>query len=418
MRTIRVLLMSLLGVLTLSGVMAAGAQAAEQSWMLNGESMPAISLKEESISLSGALNILVSGKFTVECKAVENVGKIFENGGDELKAKLNKCEVLKAPACKVSVPVTMEAKFEPIPVSSTYYDKLVPLKEGSPLMTLKLGKECAFGEEVAVNGSVAAEMSLEAKEKQPLTFSESISKKVNEGLKSQSEAELGLKTSTSTAFLSGTLLMALSGEAHQDQQMRQAPVTRLCSTIGEPCQNILGFNQSVKIEHEGKVKFIYQAPAGTTKEVVCAGWKMEGTLTRNAGANRGPVEGTNITGAFANNGCTIGGNVCAVTTVDTPWVITLTTINLMGRGLIGVVRPGFKFVCGGKTCVYKAQPELDLFFYQGGMPGKAKKTPFNLVVDGPLSDADCTVDALWEAEAGTGEFAYKFAEPATLFLTR
>jgi hypothetical protein len=393
------------------------AQAAEQVWMINGESMPAISLKEESLSLSGALNVLVPGKFTVECKVVEGAGKIFESGTDELKAKLTKCEVAKAPGCKISEPVSMEVTFGPIPVGSSYYDKVVPLKEGGSLMTLKLGKECEFGEEITVKGSVAAEMSLEAKEKQPLTFSEAITKEVNEGLKLQSEAELSLKAGESTAYLSGELLLALSGEAHQGQQMLQAPVTRLCSTLTNPCQNILGFNQNVKIEHEGNVKFTYEAPAGAVKEVICGGWKMEGTLIRNSLPNAGPVEGNNITGAFAANGCTIGGNVCTVTMLGAPWRINLrATQPAAGRGLVTVIDVGFKFVCGGKTCGYEAVPQLS--FYEWGTPGKAKQTPFNIVRAGAVSDADCSIIAVWEAVGGAGDFAYKFTEPGTLALTR
>ncbi len=415
MRAVRLLLASALGVLAIVALSAATASAAaiESEWMIEGETLSEMEASEESISLSGGpLSIIVPGKWTVECKKASNSDAIFKGGTDKLVISLTECSVLSLPACKVSEPVVLEAKATLIQVGESRYYKVEPLSAEKPFGTLTIkGAECTLPEKSEVKGSVAAEPSLEAQVKQPLTFSEAISKAANEGLKAESEAELELKVGSLSAKLSGELTMALSG-ANSGLEWTDTGFTRLCTTRVPMCMGgqIIGKGTTIKAETEAATKFKYEK-MNNPVSATCTTSKLEGLTSTSGGA---PLVGLFTTVAFTcNGGCTVGMKAATM-----PLVVSFVA-EANGDGSVALRGTGgfaeFEVVCNGITCVYGRRALSFLFI--GGMPGKL----LHGLVGMPLtsrtgSSGECSANATWEGSTAV-DIKYKFTTPGTMFLT-
>lgn len=410
MRAIRAFAVTVVTIVTAGALLAASALALQSEWEIAEEPLYELGLKEEKDTLSGgAFSLSVPSKsLVIQCKAVEGSGADFEGGTDKFKASLSKCEVVKSPLCEVSEPVVIEGKTESILVGTTYYDKVVPLTEGKALMTVGLtGEACALPEENEVTGAVAAKVSSESLVKQPLAFSEEISKSVNSTLKESGEAELALTSLKSTAYLSGEFTMQLGG-ANAGQPMRRAEFTRLCeSALGanNTCTGkVVASGGALNMVKTGAMKFEF----GTTT-VTCTEAKIEGN-TLSVGAAPVPAD----LSVFAFNICNM--NQCPVTTTATnlaPYRTFFET-NGQGAGHIWVRNPRFKIVCNGTTCEYG---ELRIAFNLiSGNPALLRSAPQTITRRlGPMGV--CGEHVVWEGGGIAGAVEYEFLAPKPLYLT-
>ncbi len=415
MRAVRLLLASAFSILAIVALSAATASAAaiESEWMIEGETLSELEASEESISLSGGpISIIVPGKWTVECKKASNSDAIFKGGTDKLVISLTECSVLTLPACKVSEPVALEAKATLIQVGESRYYKVEPLSAEKPFGTLTIkGAECTLPEKSEVKGSVAAEPSLEAQVKQPLTFSEAISKAANEGLKAESEAELELKVGSLSAKLSGELTMALSG-ANSGLQWGDYPFTRLCTAQVPMCTGgqIIPKATTIKGETEAATKFKYEKN-GSPVSAKCSSVKFEGITGTSGGA---PLVGTFTTAALTcEGGCTAVVEAGIMPLVFRIWA----TQNGDGRiGMWGTGSPlvEFKIVCNAITCVYASSGLL--YKVKGGMPAKfSRPIVTQLTLRVGISEG-CSDTGTWEGSTAA-ETKFKFTAPGTMYVT-
>lgn len=409
MTSVRAVLASLLVVAAFG---AATAQASE--WSIQGKTLAELKLKEEKISGSGGTTTfsVPSLSTTIKCLETKHSGKIFEGGGDEIVTTLSKCEVVKVPTCKVTEPVTIEAKTQIIAAAGVHYAVIEALKEGKPLTTISLtGAECALPLKNEVKGSVAASISLEEVKEEPLKFSEELSTKVNSALKAEGKAELKLTYGTKPASLSGEAKLSLSG-AHAGELWQDVVPALLCKKNEPLCEvgESYGIPTTLKLEVETATKFVFGA-----LEPSCTASVFEGTTT-NAGP---PLRGTFTTVNFTE--CV--GGLCPVRVIGgTPFSFELFT-NDNGNGSMTVNGNGggnitFEVVCGGLTCQYRtgAAFGFGLFGGAGATPARIfRAAPVNLTL---VAGAGCAGTAKWEGVAATGgAIRYNFALPNPMYMS-
>jgi hypothetical protein len=408
MKAFKVALASMLAIAAMSAIATAGAQAAESEWMIGTQTLAELSLSEEQISLSGGpVSLSVPSKgITVECKTAEKSDKIIKGGSEELTMSLTKCEVVKLTACKVSEPLVLESKSSFVLAGGLAYQKMEALKEGKPLATVVLtGKECALAEHTEVTGSVVGEISLEEHVKQPLKFSEKISKTANAALKEEAQPELALLFGKQAAFLSGELSSALSGK-NIGMEFQDVPITRLCKTNPPPNNvcggGVWGINEPLKMEQAEKMKFTL--PGGTS--FVCDESKFAGTVSQNAGD---PLLASFTSASFTT--CKTAGNVaCSVMPEGLPYTVQLKAITNApaNMGIMKILNPKFKAGCtGGAMCLFEGI--FIVFKITGGAPAKIARDPTSLV---NLAGA-CIGTLTWEGVAASKEIEYKFTAPGT-----
>jgi hypothetical protein len=404
----------MLGALAISGIAAGSAQAIESEWLIEGETLAGLGLKEEKLSITGgAFTLSVPSKeITIKCSKVEGTGKILEKGADEISASLTGCEVAKFATCKVVEPIKVEGKSVSILTGGNYYRKLESLKEGVALTTVsfKEGTECALPLKNEVTGSVAAGISGEELVKQPLTFSESLSTKVNKSLAGESLAELKLSygAAKAQAIASGELILALAG-AKAGKVWQDANMTHICDTAPNANNGCTGVayptETDIKTEQLAALKLKFG------KVVTCTSSKWEGKTKANNGA---PLPGKFT--VFAFTGCTEPGGNC---TVDTgtgtaPYNFFFETL-VGGVGRIAVKQVKFKIICGALTCEFGTMATLP-FLIGPGMgatfsPGGVYILPRT---GGPA--ADCGANMEWE-KSGGGAVGYKFLAPTKIWIT-
>ena len=411
MGPIKLTLAVALAVLIVGTIGASGASALESEWALEGEGLAELKLKEEKVGgAGGAVSLAVPGLgATVKCLESSESGKALEGGSGEITATLTKCEVVKLTACKVSEPLVMEAKASLIEAGGYFYGKLEALKAEKPLMTVVIkGAECALPEENKVTGKVAAAISLAEKKEQPVTFSEATSKKVNEGLKAEGEAELSLSFGKQAASLSGEFLISLKG-ANSGKEFALAPRTKLCKVapmVNDRCPALKNYAAGTTLTFTNNVefKFVYGA-----LEPACKIAFLKGTTAAAIGSPL--LNGTLTTVEFEECG---GG--CSAKALSTPWKVQFDATGV-GDGLLVVRRATFKLFCAGKTCVYSGH---SLSFAVAGETPSANfsSPPQPLIMEAEGSEPTCPGTALWEGVIAVGgELNFNVGMPAPLWVT-
>lgn len=416
MAKIRLFVVCVLAALAVSGIAAGSAEAIESEWLIEGETLSGLGLKEEKLSLTGgAFTLSVPSKeITIKCSKAEGTGKILEKGADELSASLSGCEVAKLASCKVVEPIKLEGKSVSILTGGNYYRKLESLKEGVALTTVsfKEGTGCALPLKNEVTGSVAAGISGEELVKQPLTFSESLSTTVNKLLAAESLPELKLSygTAKAPATVSGEFVLTLSG-AKAGKVWQDANMTHICDSAPDANNGCTGARIAYPTETEIKTEQLAALKLKFGKVVTCTSSKWEGKTKANGGA---PLPGKFT--VFAFTGCTEAGGNC---TVDTgtgtaPYNFFFETL-VAGVGRIAVKQVKFKIICGALTCEFGTMATLP-FLIGPGMgatfsPGGVYILPRT---GGPA--AECGANVEWE-KSGGGAVGYKFLAPTKIWIT-
>lgn len=416
------------------GVFATTAQALTHDWGILSEleyksgtvgdvhTFADLGLSEESVSIGGgkSFKFSVPGlESTIECKKVGGTGSLIEGGTDSLKASLSSCKVLENELCTVTEPIAFSTKTELVLVGNYFYHKMIPLTEGKPFATVQLtGVSCELPKTAEVTGAVATEISTEKLVEQPLTMSEAISKKVNEGLAKESKAEYKLEFGKQAASLDAQLLVELTGE-YGEAQWRDDPIPVLCETAGVatcPAGKAYMRDTTVKIESEAGSRFIYNLtippnPA-IKQEAVCQTVKFEGKTSTTLRTLVGDATTTKY------EEC--GG--CAVTKTRDPVFKFTTGVPLApGNGYLTLFLMEVKITCQGKTCQYFLTPTWQpiVFDLTGGGPAKAERTiSVPMTRDDAGSDAGaCSQTGTWQGVNGAGNaLKFKFPSPNPLYV--
>ncbi len=394
--------------LALGMAVAATAYAVEAEWMLGSSTLTELSLSEEKVAISGGtVTLTVPEKaITIQCKATGGSGKLLKAGLGELSLSLKACEVLKLP-CKVSEPVTIEAKTSSLLTGGLPYEVLEGTKEGKPLSTITVtGKECVLPEKSELTGKVAAQISLEESVKQALKFSEATSKAANKALKEESKAELTLQLGKSVAYLGGEPLTSLTGEKHVGEEFDDVFATKLCKEdppARDECPAAKNYpaTTTVTAEKEGSVKIV---PAGMGG-FICDASKLEGTLNQASGA---PLLASFPTVSFTS--CKRGMETCTVNTLGLPYTVQF-KITALSQGPMRVLNPKFEIWCAAEMhCTYGNVPQLPSLQVTGGEPAKAVMSAFVLL----NTQMGCPVTAKWEGIGTTNNvIEYKFTAPGS-----
>lgn len=403
---------ALLGALAIAALWSASACAVTSEWAIEGETFAELKLKEKSLlGTGGSTSISIPGwEATITCAEGELSGKFIEGGTDELTTSLHKCEVVKKTQCKVSEPVTVKAKSVLLETGGDYYDELEAASAGTLTTITITGKECTLPESSKLEGKVAADVSLEEAEEMPLTFSEAISKEVNEELEAEKEAKLSLTLGKQAVSVSGAFVPPAM--VTPMQRIVRVARTKLCAVKEPMCpmESIYNTGTALALKNITKNKFVYKI--GKTKfEPICVVSTLSGTSSAEVGA---PLPGTLPTVSFQECG---GGN-CPVTPLETPWPVRF-EVTGRGNGTMQLWRPTFKIVCGGQTCIYGAK--MLTFSFEGGDPMFG---PPPGLKSGPQAlgkknvNAECSEGATWEGVIEVGGFLnYEFTEPTTLYLS-
>jgi hypothetical protein len=410
MRSIKLMLAAVLALLAMGVVGASCASALESEWAIEGEGLAELKLKEEKTGGGGAISISVPGLgTTVKCLESSESGKALEGGSAEIVASLTKCEVVKLTACKVTEPVTMEAKAVLIEAGGYFYAKLEALKAEKPLMTVFVkGKECSLAEENKVTGKVAATVSTEETKEQPLVFSEATSKKVNEGLKAEGEAELSLSFGKQAASLSGQLLLSLKG-ANVGKEFMLAPRTKLCKEAPMandrcPATKNYAAGTTLTFTNNAEFKFVFEA-----LEPACKIGFLKGTTSAAIGSPM--LNGSLSTVEFEECG---GG--CSAKALKMPWKVQFDATGA-GDGNLILRRAFFKLFCGGKTCVYSGH-FLSFAIFGATPSANFNSPPQPLIKEEEGSEPTCPGFALWEGVIAVGgELTFNVAAPAPMWVT-
>ncbi len=400
----------LLAFLALGLATADSALATESEWLIEGETLSELEI-EESTTISGGTVTLVipSLESTIECKASSGNGTISTGGSDKLNLSLSKCEVTKSKECKVTEPISLKAKSEPLAAGEMTYAKLQPLSEGT-FATIVV-KGCGSLKEGALKGSIAAEASLDLLKSQPLNVSESLTKSVNQKLEEEEASTMSLTYGGSTAYMAGKFSVELSGEAHAGSNWQRALSTKLCEkkpaaqTTTCPTGQYWPEETDVVAEKEAGTEMKFQLGFTTT---TCGVAKLEGKTSADEGA---PLIGTLSVVEFSscNNGCTVsrlGSNI----------YLLASNGNVNGDGDYQIPNLKLEFSCGGTICKYRI-PVVDLSF-AGTAP--------TLLLRGPVpmdrqsgSDDMCASPGTW---AGANSlffngFGFEITFPEPTFLT-
>ncbi len=386
-----------------AGLLAAGsAQATASEWLIEGKTFSKLALKEEKVSASGGtMSITTSLGTTVQCKKTEGSGTLSKAGIDEFTLKLFSCEVLKMAKCKVSEPLTLKTKYEPLLTGETYYAAVSP--QGVATIT---GEGCSLPKESKVGGSVAALMSLEEFEKQPLKFSKEISKAANEHLEAEKGTPLKLTFGEFSANLEGELSLALSGE-HKGDDWDEAFFTRWCKAVPSPSGVCPGAQYwpsgtSIKAVKNASMRFGIGGAAVT----VCTTAKMVGqTATGIEGS--APLEAELTT--FEFTGCS---NACTVKVIgSSSHPVLAENYNALGDGWFDVYQFEVEIACPAQTCVYNVF-RLRFNYFTTPAPELDSSPVILEKVSGPEA---CGAKGDWEGETSNGRIIYKVEAPSPLY---
>jgi hypothetical protein len=396
-----------LGALALCAIGAASAQAITSEWMIEGAKLSSIGSKETIKITGGTVSIAVPAlAVTIECKSSSGSGTLFSGGTDEISLSLSACEAPKAKTCKIS-PFTIKAKSELISTGGATYAKLLP-SSGESFATIPIAG-CALPEAAQLKGAFAAQTSLSLQKVQPLTFSEAITKTVNESLAKEKASELKLTYGVNTAYIGGEIKRELSG-AKAGLAWQQARFTLLCEKKPEAGQTVC---PALQYWPKETALIAERVPSVTMKfklgvaEPTCSSAKIEGKTNSDGAA---PLEGTLTAVAFTCN------SNCAVTKLAGNRFIFLTDGTQSGQGSFQMPGLEFKFVCGADTCIYwmtlvdiLVGVGSETIFYGG---------PEDMVRQAG-SAGTCLVTGRWEGENGlfVGGFEYKLGTPEPTFVT-
>lgn len=415
------------------GVGATAAQALTHDWAIptevehegdkasEDETFAELGLSEAGISIGGgkgkAFKFSVPGlKSTIECKTVEGTGSLVAEGTDSLKASLSSCQVVENKNCKVTEPIAFSAKTEMVLVEKYFYYKMVPLTEGKPFATVQLtGVTCTLPKESNVNGAVASEISSVELVEQPLTMSEAISKKVNEGLAKESKSEYKLEFGKQAASIDAQLELKLTGE-YGGRPWYDEPVPVLCETPNTsicPAGKAYPRDTTVKIVSEADSRFIYKLVISGNEipqEAVCKTVTFEGKTALLTDFRR--LLGAASTATYEE----CGG--CSVTRAIIPdFIFTSTTPLAPGNGYLALNWMEVRIVCQGKICEYKLTPPI--FNLTGGDPAKAERTTAVAMtrVDEFSEEGVCSATGTWQGVNGVGNaLKFKLAAPKPVYL--
>jgi hypothetical protein len=401
MKAVKLTPICVLCVLVAALFAAGSAQATASEWLIGGQTFSELSLEKESVSISGGTMTMTTSFFgiAIQCKKTEGSGTLSKGGLDEITLKLSSCEVPSMTKCKVSEPLTLNAKFEPLLTGDTYYDKVSPT--GTVTIT---GEGCILPKEGKVGGSVAAQMSLDASVKQSLKFSKEISKTVNEQLEAEKAAPLKLTYGEFTVTLDGEFQMALSGE-HGGDDWWGGLFTRLCKAEPTPADTCPGAQYwptetTIKLEKQVTMKFFDGGLA--TK---CTSSKFEGKTVIEGSA---PLEGTWSVLDFTN--CTNG---CTVKVLGLPNVFHLETRSQEGLGRMDLLQLEIEIACPAQTCVYERFRTVFLFYPLATPEFETPDDKMNKV-SGP---AGCATYGYWEGEDTNSNAKYKVETPTPIFFS-
>ncbi len=401
MRPTKTALLGVLGALAICAISVASALAVGSEWIIDPETLSDQGITEEKVALSGgAITLSVPGKkATIKCESIEGTGKIFKGGADEIIAELKKCKLLES-SCTVGETLKIEAKSQPIPVGSTYYEQVEPLTEGKPLATITVkGEKCPLSEKSELVGKVAAESLLELSKKPPLKFSEELTKKANEKLVSEGGAELALKVGSEVAYLSGEITKTLSG-GHSGALNERIRFTKLCKSAPgaqNSCAANWGTGTTLRAEKEVSMKF-KEGLFNTT----CTTAKLEGQLSTPAAA---PARASISTVEFLS--CTSdAGKSCKVEALQQPWSAYFNTTG-GGNGEVWLLPIEVEIECESVKCMYAGRVVSTA---TGAATPTISASPVSLSLR-TGSDMKCKPFATWEGVGGTGAVKYKFTLP-------
>jgi hypothetical protein len=401
MSSIRTTKACLIAILAICAVVTATAQAVESEWLIDPETLTEREIKEEEVLLSGnAITLSVPGKkATIKCESAEGSGKIFKGGADEIIVELKKCKLLES-SCTVSETLKIEAKSQPIPVGSTYYEQVEPLTEGKPLATFTVkGEKCPLSEKSELIGKVAAKTLLELSKEPPLKFSEALTKEINATLGSEEVPELALKVGSEVAYLSGELFKKLSGgqSGAFSERVRFTKLCKVAPGAQNSCTTNWGTGTTVRAEKEVSMKFkegLYN--------VTCTTSKLEGQLSSAAAP---PAAALMFTVEYLN--CTSeAGKSCKVEALQKPWQ-TLFNTSGGGNGEVVVSPIEVEIECDAVKCLYGGRMIANA---TGGATPTTTSPPVNLTRR-TGSGMTCKQFGTLEGVGGTGAVKYKFTLP-------
>src|SRR6187399_103708 len=190
---IRVILATCFAALVFAGTIASS-QAIASEWVIRGETLSELALKEEGLSLlHEPFTVSLSGiSLTIECKENKGGGKIIAGGAAELKSVFAACKSSGSPGCKLSGSAPFNAKLALMEAGGNLFVELLPLT-GTSFGTWILGEECSLGEEVLVKGALAGQFSGGFEKTHTLKFSEEFTNTINKELEKESRPALALK---------------------------------------------------------------------------------------------------------------------------------------------------------------------------------------------------------------------------------
>ncbi|HKT82807.1 MAG TPA: hypothetical protein VJQ84_03110 [Solirubrobacterales bacterium] len=389
--------------------LAQTAGAVTSEWNIEGKSMTGLGQSEEEISPSGgplSISVPSLGGLSIKCEKVGGSGKIFKKGTDELSLSLTACSAAKT--CKVKEPLKITGKTELILSGTTYYDKLVPLKEGESLATIGLsGELCAFPESTVLKGTVAGESTMIPDAKEPIVFSEAITKTANEKLGKPLELLFG----KNLAYLSGEVGRALNGKGNAGKIWYEETGTWLCKIQTRSCQgeDIWPFETNVKFENTDSMRFTFSKIS-----MVCTYSALTGFSEELANVPL-PILGVAME-SITFVGCSAFADPeCSASVEEQPYLAFFTSTN---RDDIGAIRTDrhllLKFECEGLTCIYKA---FSLLTVHNGAVATATREPVIMDRVAMGSDIGCSETSLWDGTGAGNKISYEIVEPTPLWVT-
>jgi hypothetical protein len=404
-RPTRTARLAALTMLALSLLIAGNAQASTTEWAVQGNTLEALSIEKETISLAGGpLTLSVPSKeLVMECAGVEGSGTVNKGGTDEISLTLSKCTVAKLP-CKVSGSIILKFKTEGL--AGGLYDKLEGFSE-KLFGTIKFesGTGCPVSLRNNLKGTVAAEAKTELESsKRKLIFSKAISEAANVALKEEKKSELSLLFGESAATLSGEIYEKMTG-AKAEQPLLRVYKSKLCEAEAADCAPTQTYQPTQAIKTKSLVANSFKFGANT---ITCNEMTMEGEITSNQTYQ---VFGKFTTVAFT--GCTA---TCAVTAVGTPWTFFFTSSGNKKDGRFGIGVPFVTIVCTtpAVNCKFRlgikalAFTEFEFF---GGKPGKFNSFPHGLEID-----VGTCATGTWGSTGAGGIMKNEFPTPADLFI--
>jgi hypothetical protein len=182
MRSIRIALLVALAALGVTALSAIAAEAFE--WRIEGKTMKALGLKEETKTSEGGSFLFESSiakvDIELECEKETDTGKVFselsgagkEGTGEETMSFSGKCKVVKPSGCTVAEPIKVAAKTRLVELEKVMYEVYEPLA-GAMFGEITIGV-CAVKGAYKLKGAFCGEVEplLTELVEQPVRFSQ------------------------------------------------------------------------------------------------------------------------------------------------------------------------------------------------------------------------------------------------------